>query len=76
MEKKEDKNGDMAVQGTAAVELELLDEMLTWRLWQLVDSSFPTGAFAHSGGLEAASHAGLLPAAAQAAAARLVRFER
>ena len=37
--------------------------MLTWRLWQLVDSAFPTGAFAHSGGLEAAAQAGQLPAA-------------
>ena len=25
-----------------------------WLLWQLADSAFPTGAFAHSGGLEAA----------------------
>lgn len=25
-----------------------------WLVWQLVDSSFPTGGFAHSGGLEAA----------------------
>ena len=61
------QNGsEIAVQATAAalVEVELVDDqMLTWRLWQLVDSSFPTGAFAHSGGLEAASHAGLLPAA-------------
>jgi urease accessory protein len=30
-------------------------------LWQLVDSAFPTGGFAHSGGLEAAVQAGLIP---------------
>jgi urease accessory protein len=28
------------------------------KLWQLVDASFPTGGFAHSGGLEAAWHCG------------------
>eukprot|EP01134_Creolimax_fragrantissima_P008363 CFRG8363T1 len=28
-------------------------------LWQLIDSAFPTGGFAHSGGLEAASQYGL-----------------
>lgn len=31
-----------------------------WLIWQLVDSTFPAGGFAHSGGLEAAWQAGLL----------------
>jgi urease accessory protein len=29
-----------------------------WLLWQIADSAFPTGSFAHSGGLEAAWQAG------------------
>ena len=31
------------------------------RIWQLVDSAFPTGGFAHSGGLEAAWQSGEVP---------------
>lgn len=30
----------------------------TWRLWQFLDSAFPTGGYAHSGGLEAARQNG------------------
>lgn len=32
-----------------------------WILWQLLDSAFPTGGFAHSGGLEAAWQHGEVP---------------
>src|ERR1700749_2765699 len=31
-----------------------LDDENDWLLWQLADSAFPTGGFAHSAGLEAA----------------------
>ncbi|MFP6692614.1 MAG: urease accessory UreF family protein [Pirellulales bacterium] len=29
-------------------------EWASWRVWQVMDTAFPTGSFAHSGGLEAA----------------------
>jgi urease accessory protein len=32
-----------------------------WLIWQLIDSAFPTGGFAHSGGLEAALQHGMIP---------------
>lgn len=34
---------------------------MDWLLWQLLDSAFPTGGFAHSGGLEAAWQHGEVP---------------
>jgi urease accessory protein len=33
----------------------------SWLVWQLADSAFPTGGFAHSGGLEAAWQHGEIP---------------
>ena len=39
----------------------LADDAVTdWAVWQLVDPLLPTGGFAHSQGLEAAAHAGLV----------------
>jgi urease accessory protein len=43
-----------------------------WLAWQIVDSAFPTGAFAHSWGLEAAWQQGEVPDAA--ALERFLRF--
>lgn len=37
--------------------------MSDWLIWQLVDSAFPSGGFAHSAGLEAAVQWGELPTA-------------
>ncbi|BAM03377.1 urease accessory protein UreF [Phycisphaera mikurensis] len=42
-----------------------------WTLWQVIDSAFPAGGFAHSGGLEAAAQAGRV-----ADAAGVERFAR
>jgi len=36
------------------------DHTHLWTLWQLLDSAFPTGGFAHSGGVEAAWQHGLI----------------
>lgn len=35
--------------------------MNPWLIWQLADSAFPSGGFAHSGGMEAAWQHGMIP---------------
>ena len=49
----------MTASGTRAGGVRLQAEDLL--AWQLVDSAFPTGSFAHSGGLEAAWQSGEIP---------------
>ncbi|MFA9477295.1 urease accessory protein UreF [Phycisphaerales bacterium AB-hyl4] len=51
-------NSNSPSQTTALPTLGFADE---WLMWQLADSAFPTGGFAHSGGLEAAVQTGAVP---------------
>ena len=46
-----------------------------WRLWQWIDSAFPTGAYAHSAGLEAWAHLAPRGADPEAAIASLLRSQ-
>ena len=49
-----------AVEDVDADETLADDAVTDWAVWQLVDPLLPTGGFAHSQGLEAAAHAGLV----------------
>ena len=49
-----------AVEDVNADETLADDAVTDWAVWQLVDPLLPTGGFAHSQGLEAAAHAGLV----------------
>ena len=50
-----------------------MSELADWLTWQLVDSAFPTGAFAHSWGLEAAWQQGEVDEPRRAAAVPATR---
>jgi urease accessory protein len=47
-----------------------------WIIWQLLDSAFPSGAFAHSAGLESAWQQGLIDDVAEVAEAFLMQQAR
>ena len=50
--------------GTAVILSPLNSHLSTFRTWQLADSAFPAGGFAHSGGLEAVAQNGEIKSAA------------
>lgn len=57
-------------QPAAAATAVACEPLQQWALWQMLDSAFPTGSFAHSVGLEAAVQGGLVPPGDEAAVAR------